>query len=210
MTINENIRRIRLEKGLSQKEVAEACGTVGPTIRAYEAGKAKPKPVTVAKIAKALGVSVAELYGMPESMQMSTECDPETSAAIYQTLLIESGGQIDGADISQRRLLAAFSRLNNDGKKEAAKRLEELAQVPAFQLDRGRGIEFTEEEQTKILWAFASLKEAMLEKSLMEKSSTKSPAALSSNRKIIEDRTNTILKCVEAALERSKYAQSDK
>ena len=59
MTIGENIRRIRIEKGMTQKQVAEACGTVDAAIRTYELGKANPKPVTVAKIAKALGVSTA-------------------------------------------------------------------------------------------------------------------------------------------------------
>ena len=61
MTIGERIKKIRLEKGMTQKEVAEKCGLFDSTIRKYESGRQNPKIETVEKIANALGVETSEL-----------------------------------------------------------------------------------------------------------------------------------------------------
>ncbi len=55
MTVGENIRRIRKEKGLTQKQLGELCGMNEANVRKYELGKANPKIETVNKIASALG-----------------------------------------------------------------------------------------------------------------------------------------------------------
>ncbi len=55
MTVGENIRRIRKEKGLTQKQLGELCQMNEVQIRQYELGKANPKIETVNKIASALG-----------------------------------------------------------------------------------------------------------------------------------------------------------
>ncbi len=63
MTLGENIKRIRQEKGLTQKQLGNLCNPpmADSAIRRYEAGKANPKTETVLKIAKALGVPVSYL-----------------------------------------------------------------------------------------------------------------------------------------------------
>ena len=119
MTIHENIRRIRLEKHMTQKQVARACGTADAYIRAYELGKYNPKPATVSKIAKALGVTPAELYGVGNDAKISDE----DLAALAQ---IETG---------KIRLLNAFEKLSPNGKTEAIKRVEELSHLPWFAAD---------------------------------------------------------------------------
>ena len=58
MTIGEKIKNIRKEEGLTQKELAAGTGIDDATIRKYESGKLNPKPATLAKIAKGLGVDV--------------------------------------------------------------------------------------------------------------------------------------------------------
>ena len=63
LTVNENIKRIRKERGLTQKRLGEICGIAEPNIRKYENGKQNPKLETVEKIASALGVSAFELMG---------------------------------------------------------------------------------------------------------------------------------------------------
>lgn len=55
MTVGEKIRRIRKEKGLTQKQLGELCGMNEANVRKYELGKANPKIETVDKIASALG-----------------------------------------------------------------------------------------------------------------------------------------------------------
>lgn len=64
MTIGENIRRIRKERGLTQKKLGELCMIAEPTIRRYEAGTLNPKLETVEKIASALGVAPPVLMGV--------------------------------------------------------------------------------------------------------------------------------------------------
>lgn len=61
MKIGENIKRIRKEKGLTQKALGELCGINEANIRKYENNKQNPKLETARKIATALGVDVWEL-----------------------------------------------------------------------------------------------------------------------------------------------------
>lgn len=61
MTIGENIRAIRKEKGLTQKELGRLCGIAEITIRQYESEKYQPKIETIEKIAKALGVPIVKI-----------------------------------------------------------------------------------------------------------------------------------------------------
>lgn len=65
-TIGKNIRRLRKEKGLTQKQLGELCGIDEANIRRYELEKANPKKETLEKIAKALNVSVLSLFGFDE------------------------------------------------------------------------------------------------------------------------------------------------
>lgn len=63
MTVGENIRRIRKEKGLTQKQLGELCNPqiAEANIRKYELGKANPKIETIDKIASALGVNIVDI-----------------------------------------------------------------------------------------------------------------------------------------------------
>ncbi len=62
MTFHENMRRIRLEAGLTQAEVALRMGKrVGDWSR-WETGRRKPCVSIAERIAKALEVDVGELF----------------------------------------------------------------------------------------------------------------------------------------------------
>jgi transcriptional regulator with XRE-family HTH domain len=61
--IGANIRKARLEKGLSQYELAELVSASQPQIAGYEQGE-KDMPLSrLFDIATAAGVTVAELFG---------------------------------------------------------------------------------------------------------------------------------------------------
>lgn len=64
MTIGENIKRIRKEKGLTQKKLGELCGINEANIRKYENGKQNPKIETVSRIASALDESLHSFLDM--------------------------------------------------------------------------------------------------------------------------------------------------
>ncbi|QTE21038.1 helix-turn-helix domain-containing protein [Polaribacter cellanae] len=60
--ISDNIKRMREAKGLSQKEVISAISMGAAQYSRIENGKTDPSISTVEKIAKALGVTMAELF----------------------------------------------------------------------------------------------------------------------------------------------------
>ena len=60
--ISDNIKRMREAKGLSQKEVISAIGMGAAQYSRIENGKTDPSISTVEKIAKALGITMAELF----------------------------------------------------------------------------------------------------------------------------------------------------
>lgn len=61
--IGETIRKLRKAKGLTQTELAEKLGTTQFVITNYERGRNNPTAARMPEIAKALGVTVEELYG---------------------------------------------------------------------------------------------------------------------------------------------------
>lgn len=58
----DNIRKLRKERGLTQTELGEKLGFRHSTIAGYESGRTVPTGDVLEKIAKALGVGIAELY----------------------------------------------------------------------------------------------------------------------------------------------------
>src|SRR3712207_8244398 len=59
------LRELREERGFSQHSLAEESGVGRSTIAALEAGERGAQPNTVHALARALGVSVPDLYGPP-------------------------------------------------------------------------------------------------------------------------------------------------
>ena len=57
----DKIRKLRKEKGLTQKQLGELCGIADSNIRKYESGKQNPKLETLQKIARALDVPILSL-----------------------------------------------------------------------------------------------------------------------------------------------------
>jgi transcriptional regulator with XRE-family HTH domain len=66
MAFGENLRKLRKEKGLSQQELAKKAGVSQQVIGHYEKGIRAPKLEQAILVAKALGMSVEEIYGQLE------------------------------------------------------------------------------------------------------------------------------------------------
>lgn len=65
MDIGKNIKRIRKEKGMTQRELAEKLGITQSLISAYETGNPPQRITTLNKIADVLQVHVRELTTVP-------------------------------------------------------------------------------------------------------------------------------------------------
>lgn len=139
MTIGEKIKTIRKAHRVTQKQLSSATGLAEITIRQYEANKYSPKADNLIKIAAALGVNIAEFL---EPGQILREYDSVDDT--WNTLSMDEQGNIKQhvqtqvtfktfqPNINQQTLLRCFDSLNEKGKKEALKRIEELSQLPQY------------------------------------------------------------------------------
>jgi transcriptional regulator with XRE-family HTH domain len=59
--VGRNVKRIRLEKGLTQEQLAERSGFSQQYLSGLEAGRRNPTVVSIYELATALGVSHVEL-----------------------------------------------------------------------------------------------------------------------------------------------------
>jgi transcriptional regulator with XRE-family HTH domain len=73
MTIGERIKSLRMERGLTQKELSNLSSLSEISIRKYESGDRQPKQNAIFKLAKALDVSEGWLMGFDVPMERIEE-----------------------------------------------------------------------------------------------------------------------------------------
>lgn len=83
MDVGQAIRTLRLEHGMTQAQMGEACCISANAVSALETGKSFPPRSTVERICKALSVPVA--YFLMASIE--EEDFPENKRILYRTQL---------------------------------------------------------------------------------------------------------------------------
>jgi transcriptional regulator with XRE-family HTH domain len=63
--VADNVKRVRLEKGLTQERLSEISGFSQQYLSGLEKGRRNPTVVTLYELSVALGVSYLELLSMP-------------------------------------------------------------------------------------------------------------------------------------------------
>ena len=116
------IRKYRTEKGLTQKKLGELCGIADSNIRKYESGNQNPKIETLQKIADALDIPVNRLLA---GKFISRDELKEKLSEYGLTHLVPDTEE-------ERTVLENCKKLNETGKKEAAKRVEELTHLEKY------------------------------------------------------------------------------
>ena len=116
------IRKYRTEKGLTQKKLGELCGIADSNIRKYESGNQNPKIETLQKIADALDIPVNRLLA---GKIISRDELKEKLSEYGLTHLVPDTEE-------DRIVLENCKKLNETGKKEAAKRVEELTHLEKY------------------------------------------------------------------------------
>lgn len=127
MNFSENLKRIRNEKGFSQKEIAAKLGVSQPSYAQYENGKRNPKAETIKKIAAALDVDVSELSEMSKEIVILKGLDgvsmrppnKQYSDKVFNSIL-------------QDMLINEFNLLNDIGKGVAITQVEMLTKIPEY------------------------------------------------------------------------------
>ena len=116
------IRKYRTEKGLTQKKLGELCGIADSNIRKYESGNQNPKIETLQKIADALDIPVNRL--LAGKIINGDELKEKLSEYGLTHLVPDTE--------EERIVFENCKRLNETGKKEAAKRVEELTHLEKY------------------------------------------------------------------------------
>lgn len=70
---NENLRRARLEKKLTQQQVADLLGVAKSTYCQYETGASEPNILRLKKLAKILGINIDALLGFEPPEQLEND-----------------------------------------------------------------------------------------------------------------------------------------
>ena len=88
MNIGENIKKIRVAKQLSQKEVISVANLDAAQYSRIENGKTDPTVTTLEKISKALGVSLSDLFASTEELKEINSYDKSImeKVALLETL----------------------------------------------------------------------------------------------------------------------------
>lgn len=120
MPTGEKIRMIRLEKGITQKQLAKLLNTSQQNLAQYESGKRKPKIETLHKIAYALNVPVTELVES-DVLQLSNDIIELFSGSTTFKYLADCT-QIDNL----------YCQLNGKGQKKAIEQVELLTKIPEY------------------------------------------------------------------------------
>lgn len=124
----EKIKKYRLKRNLTQKQLAEKCGMYESQIRKYETGKANPKIQTLGKIASALELPV-------DMLRSDSELRLEKLTADIHNLYTQGSIKIIGELVSNENellLLNDYRLLNEDGRAEAHKRMSELTEIRKY------------------------------------------------------------------------------
>lgn len=116
VTIGEQIKLLRKEKGLTQKQLADACGMADSAIRKYESGSVRPKMATVSRIAKALGVEPLELTSHDPNYPITFTVPIDELPKAIHSMFSGSTEQKkptpvfgDGLDAEQRELVRLYA-----------------------------------------------------------------------------------------------------
>lgn len=161
MKVGENIRKIRIERGLTQKELGEKCGIADSAIRRYELGRANPKLETLEKLANALNCDITDLADSESRLSNYIDLSILSEKQITSLLTFETNTQKKQADTFKRikkyneeieniffykqKLLSYFDELNQNGKQKAIEQLEMLTKIPEYTIEHT--IEYTHDDE---------------------------------------------------------------
>jgi transcriptional regulator with XRE-family HTH domain len=118
MTVGENIKCIRKQKRLTQKQLGELCNPSisAATIRKYELSILNPKLETLQKISTALDVSITDLN---DDLDM---------------LLSRSLKYYNAITSNEKSFSNYFNQLNEEGKLKAIEMVKLLLKIPEYRI----------------------------------------------------------------------------
>lgn len=156
----KNLKKLRCERNLFQRDIANYLGITTASYSLYESNKRTPPIDMLIKLCEFYNVDMEQLLGLrrPERSHAVPWRDTGQSQAqknfsqkpavnsvqaeacdLFHSLL--NGEQIAGQELTTvaiqlRDILKAYSRLNDTGRKEIVKRVNELTQILEYKKGR--------------------------------------------------------------------------
>ena len=125
MTLGENIKRIRKERGMTQKELGEKLNVSQQMIGQYESDTSNLLEKTIRKVAIALDCRIDELLDLPSVVNVSDDFMVDFQKGVLEYSVPQN-------EYYKFAISQAFNKLNPLGKKEAIKRIEELTEIKKY------------------------------------------------------------------------------
>lgn len=141
MKVGEKIKKARLEKGLTQKEIAQKIGISQPTYTQWENGTRNPKRETLIKIATALDVPIALLYDdyvFKDPYEGMTEEERRREQERMRKQLDLYIKHFDDKKIKKQFEILSnnFNSVNEDGQKKIIDYSSDIADNPKYKKDK--------------------------------------------------------------------------
>ena len=141
MKTSDKIKKIRLEKGIKQKDIAQKIGVAQPTYIQWEKGTRNPKRETLIKIATALDVPVALLYDdyvFKDPYEGMTEEERQREQEKMQKQLDLYIKHFDDKKTKKQFdiLTSNFNSVNEDGQQKIVDYSSDIADNPKYKKDK--------------------------------------------------------------------------
>lgn len=142
MTTGERIKKLRKQKGMTQKQLSEELGIANNSLSRYEIGERNPPFDMLEKIAAALGVQTWELLcddvskGLADVYVKTSIINNQETFEAYEDLK-EVASEVANRLIDRNAenvegIKYFYNKLNHEGKKEALKRTIELTKIEEY------------------------------------------------------------------------------
>lgn len=131
LTIGEKIKKARKAAGLTQKELGERLGVQQATISAFEKNKTSIKVITAERIANAIGCDIYDIITVEDVINRSKQILESFNPDDWRDATNEVRSELLTPQLKEI-IDSSFAELNIKGKKEAAKRVEELTHIDKY------------------------------------------------------------------------------
>ena len=148
--IGSRIKKLRKEKGYTQKEFAKLVNIPYSTYSNYENNNREPSKAQIRKIADGLGVPLSSLIGWESAFVEYVAGDLIDDLTEQMTLSLKNEKiNIDTSKLTKKifsdkyteelttdifgKMFEQFLKLNEEGQKEAMKRVQELTELSKYQ-----------------------------------------------------------------------------
>ena len=146
MTIGERIKYYRLQKGLTQKELATMIGVAEITIRQYESNKREPKKENVYKLMDALSLNIYQLLDdnigdqtikleenvLQDSPMARAFMKENPNSHLANEFIRNKKLEILQITTDTEALIMNYNKLNSEGKNEAQKQIQNLTKISDY------------------------------------------------------------------------------